>query len=1054
MESFHHLSQHANTRFESPAKVFAKLKSKVTLQREVICEKGIFNGAGRDKHGADFHSPRRRTDSTWMPEELKENHRPAYHRSEAEALTLSPISSPQKNLGYSYSDFSCNPVVEIPHVTDVRHPLQSRNHHTPTKRAFLESTSVFHPQASAFHARTQPGERHCGGWMSEEGCAPLEKLLFSPTRNRKRKWTQQEMKVSSSTKEVCRKERESSYAFTEDDTHNNMCVEDLDPVRGCSVPAERSEMNRITHEAVFARPTSTAVKRCGATVDKLHLMSPAKMFACMKQRENKREQQDVHKVSSSTRDLGVDMGPYCQSSDTPPSTADSTGETEDAASRGVSQSQSDTEPCDVPAPPSQPVLLEDPLVLNSPRISIPKKNKAVFKHNRWSQHTTFPSESVIHLTKWFLRRNRKGLFVDGFCKEGNIPWNSNNIVERVSSSVLKTISGRVYILVGKMHLVEDSEFPKWLLKKFVNGFPPNWKELYEKFLSESRVKPSSETERSREGKSIVAKTTSKGSERSRTVKQYKQKPLKTPDSCPDASSSTKVSRSGRVIKPPLEYWKGGRVILDAHMNVTIYECYDTSICKPEVNTTVCASLQKPVRALCSKGREQYESTSDTEPPVLLRRVKAPTRKRKQTKVKPEEKPPSPAETSSEDNRRRSSQRCLAKKRTHVNTVSPSLSKPEKVLTHKSKKQTHNNTDRRSGSRRTVTSPTEAPAFHDKVSQRHEMSSTDGEFTDKRKKRDKGAQKKKSEKVAAKSKPTRVSPRRRSSEENGKEPRKTARVTKQKQSETSPPVKSLPKSVKKHKVIPQEQDEDEWTEAELMKLQQAVSCFPKHVAGYWAKVASMVGTRSAEECHNQHTSHGNAQTPAKRAKKTKKEKEEAPKEAGRSTAPDCPLISARVGTFKRKQQVRQFLEALPRDDVEDVFSTAYMQSKRFEIPSMCPSEENDVSLSDLEPVTPMSTCLLEAKTPQCLHITPGMMGSPNRNNGDKYVYQLQKRMKKNQFNVHKQASSPKSYTPTPTVKRKMRRCGNTENNSFVVWEMFPDQELDSKEEEDFYFSDND
>lgn len=32
-------------------------------------------------------------------------------------------------------------------------------------------------------------------------------------------------------------------------------------------------------------------------------MSPAKMFAYMKERENKLEQQDVQKVSSSTRDL-------------------------------------------------------------------------------------------------------------------------------------------------------------------------------------------------------------------------------------------------------------------------------------------------------------------------------------------------------------------------------------------------------------------------------------------------------------------------------------------------------------------------------------------------------------------------------------------------------------------------------------------------------------------------------------------------------------------------------------------------------------------------------
>lgn len=41
-------------------------------------------------------------------------------------------------------------------------------------------------------------------------------------------------------------------------------------------------------------------------------------------------------------------------------------------------------------------------------------------------------------------------------REDNIPWNSNIIVDRVSSSVLRSISGRVYILVGKMNLGVDS----------------------------------------------------------------------------------------------------------------------------------------------------------------------------------------------------------------------------------------------------------------------------------------------------------------------------------------------------------------------------------------------------------------------------------------------------------------------------------------------------------------------------------------------------------------------------------------------------------------------
>ncbi len=68
---------------------------------------------------------------------------------------------------------------------------------------------------------------------------------------------------------------------------------------------------------------------------------------------------------------------------------------------------------------------------------------------------------------------------------------------------------------------------------------------------------------------------------------------------------------------------------------------------------------------------------------------------------------------------------------------------------------------------------------------------------------------------------------------------------------------------------------------MFVFSRAVSSYPKHMAGYWAKVARVVGTRSAEECHNQHTSQGTSKTPAKKPKKSsKKEKMEAPKDSGR------------------------------------------------------------------------------------------------------------------------------------------------------------------------------
>uniref|UniRef100_A0A3P9HKE9 Myb-like domain-containing protein n=1 Tax=Oryzias latipes TaxID=8090 RepID=A0A3P9HKE9_ORYLA len=277
----------------------------------------------------------------------------------------------------------------------------------------------------------------------------------------------------------------------------------------------------------------------------------------------------------------------------------------------------------------------------------------------------------------------------------------------------------------------------------------------------------------------------------------------------------------------------------------------------------------------------------------------------------------------------------------------------------------------------------------------------------------------------------------SSEENLKKSRKTNHRRRrnrkaheqQRWVKIPPTVNPLPtQTSKKHQAQKPVLDEDEWTEEELTKcdgfsFSRVVSRYPKHIAGYWEKVARRVGTRTAEECHKKHTSHGTSQSPGKTHRRQKKGKAEETKHP----AAEQPVISARAGTLKRKQQVRHFLETLPKDDMNDAFSSTYMRNKRFEVPSLCSSDDHDSMLGDLEYQTPKSTCFPEVKTPQCLHITPGMMGSPNTD--DKYVYQLQKRMKKNQFNVQKNLAPSK---------------------------MFPGKEEESPEsgeEEDYYFSDD-
>lgn len=68
-------------------------------------------------------------------------------------------------------------------------------------------------------------------------------------------------------------------------------------------------------------------------------------------------------------------------------------------SQSVSESVSEPVSDDawVPAGPSQRLLLEDPLILNSPQVSIPKKHGPGFKNKNWPQSTLFPCVSFLFL---------------------------------------------------------------------------------------------------------------------------------------------------------------------------------------------------------------------------------------------------------------------------------------------------------------------------------------------------------------------------------------------------------------------------------------------------------------------------------------------------------------------------------------------------------------------------------------------------------------------------------------------------------------------------------
>ncbi|NXU37704.1 M18BP protein, partial [Drymodes brunneopygia] len=113
--------------------------------------------------------------------------------------------------------------------------------------------------------------------------------------------------------------------------------------------------------------------------------------------------------------------------------------------------------------------------------------------------------------------------------------------------------------------------------------------------------------------------------------------------------------------------------------------------------------------------------------------------------------------------------------------------------------------------------------------------------------------------------------------------------------------------------------------------RAIASLPKHRRSFWQDVAMAVGSRSAEECQRRHLQEQQGKGSKRQPKKTTLEKPEQKDHscldpAGKKEA----VITAKVGTLKRKKQMREFLEQLPKDDHDDVFTTTPFQRRRVQV----------------------------------------------------------------------------------------------------------------------------
>ncbi|XP_015282136.1 PREDICTED: mis18-binding protein 1 [Gekko japonicus] len=228
-----------------------------------------------------------------------------------------------------------------------------------------------------------------------------------------------------------------------------------------------------------------------------------------------------------------------------------------------------------------------------------------------------------------------------------------------------------------------------------------------------------------------------------------------------------------------------------------------------------------------------------------------------------------------------------------------------------------------------------------------------------------------------------------------------------------------------------------------------------MGGFWLCVAEAVGSRPAEECQERYMAEleGRKRAPRKTARTRKGGAEE------RVQKP--PVIDAKVGTLKRKKQMRDFLEQMPKDNHEDVFTATPFQNRNTQLPQFRTLPREDIfQLRETHPITPSSALSPLAKTPQCEHVTPGMLAALDRKDNDKHVFHLQRNLKGKDRTWKNVKRKPPLHNFGTPVSQRMNIFTYDEGVPLQLKTrpVFPaerggasDEEEDDEGDEDLYFS---
>ncbi|XP_061406153.1 uncharacterized protein LOC133341488 isoform X2 [Lethenteron reissneri] len=197
------------------------------------------------------------------------------------------------------------------------------------------------------------------------------------------------------------------------------------------------------------------------------------------------------------------------------------------------------------------------------------------------------------------------VFVEGIRTDSNVMWHSSGIVQRLSARQLKTKSGAIYSLKGppNFHNRESSVFPSAVYRKFMNGFPDDWDKVLTQHLA-------------------IHKTEARAaqpSKRGEPPANDKARQPKTASLTKRRLPAAPCTRSGRHVRPPLDYWRGEHLITDPKTGkVHVTAGGHDYLLSHTIITPTCKYLSE-----MAKPAEDMTDTSLTRPKP--RSIKAPAR---------------------------------------------------------------------------------------------------------------------------------------------------------------------------------------------------------------------------------------------------------------------------------------------------------------------------------------------------------------------------------------------------------------------------------------------